>query len=285
MRYIAVYILFLLLFIPVFSNGQVDSLPVITAHVTSSQQEVIGVFDSLANTHPMLKHSDNRVELVRTRVDKTFDLYLIIALVLFLGVVYYNNGRYFQNIWRAFKSPELNYQHLRDQVSNAGWVNLIMNLFFAASTGIYLYYIYNILFPQRLMLFTPSALLLILIASVLGVYVVKYFVISFSGWVFNFKTVADNYLFNVFLINKVVAILLLPVIVLLAFAGPAIYGPTIVVSFIVIGALLVNRYMRSWSVFGPVFQYSRFHFFTYLCASELLPMAVLVKILAHQIYY
>jgi hypothetical protein len=65
----------------------------------------------------------------------------------------------------------------------------------------------------------------------------------------------------------------------MAFGSAALAGPAVVVSVIVIALLFINRYIRSWQVFGSFFQYSKFHFFTYLCASEILPLAVLMKLL------
>ncbi|MEZ5017207.1 MAG: DUF4271 domain-containing protein [Flavipsychrobacter sp.] len=243
-------------------------------------------YDSLMTTNPMLiAETEARVERFRHRDDNTFDLYWLIAIVLFFGVINFTNGRYFYNLWRSFRNPELSQMQLKDQLMTAGWTGLFMNIFFAVSLGTYLYYVTTIFYPQRLALFSPSVLLLIFISAVLVVYIVKYTIIRFSGWIFNFKMVADNYLFNVFLINKVIAILLLPIIVLLAFAKPAMYAPLAIVSFVLVGLLLINRYLRSWQVIGSVFQYSRFHFFTYLCASELLPMAVLIKMLTSIIYY
>ena len=56
-------------------------------------------------------------------------------------------------------------------------------------------------------------------------------------------------------------------------------GVVVLVSFFIVGILFCIRYLRSWSVFGAFFRFSKFHFFLYLCASELLPLAVLVKIL------
>jgi len=111
------------------------------------------------------------------------------------------------------------------------------------------------------------------------IYMAKYAAVRFSGWAFRVEGVTDHYLFNVFLMNKILAIVLLPFIVIMAFSEPMWAHPIIVVSFIACLLLFVNRYVRSWQVFGSFFQYSKFHFFTYLCASELLPLAVLMKLL------
>jgi Na+-translocating ferredoxin:NAD+ oxidoreductase RnfD subunit len=103
--------------------------------------------------------------------------------------------------------------------------------------------------------------------------------VRFSGWAFRVEGVTEHYLFNVFLINKILAMILIPFIIILAFADAEVAKQMIVVSFLVGGLLLLNRYIRSWQVFGSFFQYSKFHFFMYLCASELLPLAVLMKLL------
>ena len=111
------------------------------------------------------------------------------------------------------------------------------------------------------------------------IYIIKYAAVRFSGWAFRVEGITEHYLFNVFLINKVLSVALLPFIIVLAFADRNVAQQVVIVSFVTAGALMLNRYFRSWKVFGSFFQYSRFHFFMYLCASELLPLAVLMKLL------
>lgn len=77
----------------------------------------------------------------------------------------------------------------------------------------------------------------------------------------------------------------MPFIVLLAFGNGAWMNSLIIFSFILIALLWLNRYIRSWQIFGSFFQYSKFHFFTYLCASELLPLAVLMKLMVQGLLY
>jgi hypothetical protein len=153
------------------------------------------------------------------------------------------------------------------------------------SAAAYVYYVVRNFMPQRSGNIAPSLLLLMLIGGMVVIYVGKYAVIKFSGWSFRVESITEHYLFNVFLVNKILAIILLPFIVLLAFATPVIAQPALIVSFILILVLFVNRYLRSWQVFGSFFQYSKFHFFTYLCASELLPLAVLMKLLVRGLLY
>ena len=155
-----------------------------------------------------------------------------------------------------------------------------MNIFFGAVAGAYIYYLSgggeNRIVGVRTPLVLP-----IMIAGMLLIYAGKYLIIRFSGWAFRVEQLADQYIFNVFLVNKIIGIVLLPFVIIIAFAGHAWLHPIGILSGAIALVLLSTRYLRSWPAFFSFFQGSKFHFFTYLCASEILPMAVLVKWLLH----
>lgn len=276
-----------------------------TSRAYAQSSRLLQVFDSTSVTEYDVERSVNKsyTELIRQyvpakqnvsvakseakpriREDKTQTFYLVVFSMLLFGGIKYTNPKYFQNVFKAMRSPMLTNQQLKEQISNAVLVNWLMNIFFAIAAGIYAYLLVGVFSPQRSGGEYPSMLLPVLIAVIMIIYVVKYFVLKFSGWAFNVQTIMDSYLFNVYLVNKVMAVVLLPFLVLIAFADPVVISPVTVMSFIVLGALLIYRYVRSWQVFGAFFKYSRFHFFMYLCASEILPVAVLTKMLVRVFY-
>lgn len=237
--------------------------------------------DSAIAAHPMLSSTYiiSDVELPRANLSQTADFYLLLFLCIMLGIIRFSDTRYFYNLWLAFWNPTLSNRQLKDQLQGAGLPNLLMNIFFTIAEGSYIYYVVRFYTPHHSGVIPPSLLIIMLIAGTALIYVAKYAAVRFSGWAFRVEGVTEHYLFNVFLINKVLAIILVPFIIILAFADKGVVQQMIVVSFIISGILLLNRYIRSWQVFGSFFQYSKFHFFMYLCASELLPLAVLMKLL------
>ncbi|MCB0699718.1 MAG: DUF4271 domain-containing protein [Chitinophagales bacterium] len=242
--------------------------------------------EAMLQKHPLLSDMKPLVnEQKRETRTFTFDFYIVFTLVLLFGLIRYIHPRYFRYLLRAFRSPAFGNKQLKDQMETAVLPNLLMNIFFAASGGVYLYYIFKLNFPQRISVFSPSVLVIVLIGGVGLLYLAKHFVMRFSGWAFNIHTMMGHYIYNVFLINKVIAIILLPFTVLLAFAQTSIAIPAMIVSLFLVGVLFINRYTRSWQVLGAFFQYSKFHFFAYLCASEILPMAILTKLLIRGIFY
>ncbi len=207
------------------------------------------------------------------------DFYLLSGLCLLLGAIRYLNPQYFALLTGAFRNPGTGHQW-RDMLKAAAMPNLCMNIFFGVVAGCYIYYLSGGA-GRHLPGVRAPLILPLLIAGMLLMYVAKYAVIRFSGWAFRVEGLADQYLFNVFLVNKITGIALLPFVILIAFAGPRWLVPLGILSATMALALLSTRYLRSWSTFISFFQGSRFHFFTYLCASEILPMAVLVKWLLH----
>lgn len=237
--------------------------------------------DSFIAAHPMMatKYVISGIELPRAMVSQTADFYLLLFLCLLLGLIRYMDTRYFVNLWKAFLNPTLSNRQLKDQLQGAGLPNLLMNLFFTFAAGSYIYYVVKFFTPHHSGVIPPSLLIIMLIAGSGLIYLAKYAAVRFSGWAFRVEGITEHYLFNVFLINKVLGITLIPFIIVLAFADHEWAQQIVIVSFITSGILLLNRYIRSWQVFGSFFQYSKFHFFMYLCASELLPLAVLMKLL------
>ncbi len=210
---------------------------------------------------------------------KTMDFYLVLGVLILLGLIRLTDPRYFQELWHSFRNPASGSRQAREKMQQASFTNLLMNFFFAISAGFYLYYAVGKYFLRSSFEVVPDYLLLMMIGGILGIYLTKYLVVRFIGWAFNLEGITDHYLFNVLLINKVLALVFVPFIILLAFAGRGWAEPALIISMILVAGLLINRYIRSWKVFGSFFQFSKFHFFTYLCASEILPLAILLKLL------
>ncbi len=285
MQMFRVAILFLSLLIVLPCAGQPDSVYMqdndsAPVHIAIPADPMAGVAftDSLIRNHPMAQGTViSAISKERVMHDDTPDFYLLLALFLLLGLIRTQDRRYFQSLARLFFNPIRSPRQLSEQMQGAGQSNFLMNIFFAVAVGAYLYYVVRALAPGTGM--APALWMILLIAGVAVVYLIKYLVIRVSGWAFRAEAATEQYLFNVFLVNKIIAVSLLPFVVLLAFGDAGWRNTVVVISLITGGFLMLNRYLRSWQIFGSFFQYSRFHFFMYLCASELLPLAVLIKLM------
>ena len=109
------------------------------------------------------------------------------------------------------------------------------------------------------------------------VYLVKFLVLSFAGWITGYEEEAGIYIFNIFLINKIWGISLLPFVVIMAFAEKKITAIALLVSLIVIGLLLLMRFVRSYGLLQHRLSFKLFHFLLYVFSLEVLPVMLIYK--------
>ncbi len=243
--------------------------------------------DSMVASNPILasRYVISDIEPAHTATIQTADFYQFVLLCLLLGIIRLMDTKYFNNLWRALANPNLGGGKIKENLQGAGLPNILMNIFFNFSMGMYIYFVARYYTPFRLAAIPQPLLLLMLIAGTSAIYLAKYVAVKFSGWAFRVEGITEYYLFNVFLINKVIGVILLPFIMVIAFCERDWVQHVVIVSFIITGALMAARYVRSWQVFGSFLQFSKFHFFLYLCASELLPLAIILKLLVNGLGY
>lgn len=155
----------------------------------------------------------------------------------------------------------------------------MMNLFFIITGGLFI----ALLGVQYRWVAIPFWWLALYCTVILAcVYLAKFLVISFAGWVSNSMEAASTYSFIVFLINKILGLILLPIVILMAFADENIRNISVTVAACIAAFLLFYRYAVSLTIIRRNLKISPLHFFIYLCAVEIMPMLVIYKVLFSQ---
>lgn len=201
--------------------------------------------------------------------------YIIVSMLIVLAVAKTVYSRYFSTLFRVFFNTSLRQNQLTDQLEQAKLPSLIFNIFFAITAGIYIYVLlhYFVLDEEK-----PDLYLAGLCAAAVGAcYFVKYLVLQFTGWVTGYKAEANIYTFIIFLLNKVIGILLLPIVILIIFSSHRIADLAVLVSLIMLGLILLLRFFRSYSLLQNRLKVSRFHFLLYILGFEIMPLALIFK--------
>jgi hypothetical protein len=115
------------------------------------------------------------------------------------------------------------------------------------------------------------------------IYVGKFLFIGFAGWVFNNKEAAQGYVFLVSMVNRIMGIVLIPFIVFLAFAHQQLLNIVVTLSIGLVVILFLYRYLVSFGSLRNNLKINPFHFFIYLCTVEVIPMALIYKLLVNYI--
>ena len=88
---------------------------------------------------------------------------------------------------------------------------------------------------------------------------------------------ADNYIFVIFMVNKIVGIVLVPFIIVLAFSPPLWMKDTAIFSALVLGLFFLSRYIKTYGVLEHKFPLEPLHFIIYITALEIVPILLIYK--------
>jgi hypothetical protein len=207
---------------------------------------------------------------------KDYLFYALVGIVLLFAIIKQLFPKYFQSMFSLMFQASFRQKQTREQMMQDLFPSLLMNILFVLVGGLFI----SLIAQVYHWLTIPFWLLTLYCITLLSlIYIFKYLVIKFMGWVFNANEQASTYGFIVFLVNKVIALALLPLLLLLAFSTGSIQQVTLTVAACAVIFLLIFRYIVSLTIIRTTLSVHPLHFFIYLCAVELMPMLVLYKVL------
>jgi hypothetical protein len=201
--------------------------------------------------------------------------YLIVFLLIVFAVLKLAFPKYFGDLFRLFFRTTLKQRQIRDQLTQTPLPSLLLNGFFVISGGLYITFLL-----QHFDLNPVDSFWLIFLYCCLGLsaaYFVKFIGLKVCGWLFNMKEAADSYIFIVFIVNKMLGILLLPLLIVLAFSLGDVYAVGLTVSWCLVIGLLIYRFILTYAAVRNQVKVNPFHFFLYLCAFEIAPLLLVYK--------
>ncbi|WP_207492228.1 DUF4271 domain-containing protein [Aridibaculum aurantiacum] len=272
---------------PLPQSGQIDTandtaVAAAPDTVSVKQLPVARPVDSLflkLLDNPYLQMTEPPVYLVikeREREDKDEMFYLLAGLLLLLAFIKLVFPRYFTNVFHLFFQPSFRQKQTREHLLQSALPSLLLNLFFILSGGAYLALLvdhYNVVDESFWLLFLNGTLFLTIL------YTGKYVFLTFAGWVFNVKQSAETYIFIVYLINKIIGVVLLPITLVIAFSQPIVIDVGITVSVVVISLLFFYRYVLAFGQVRREVKVNLLHFFFYVLAFEITPLLLIYKTL------
>jgi hypothetical protein len=203
--------------------------------------------------------------------------YLIVAILFYFALIRIFYEKYFSNLLTLFFRVSLRQQQIREQVLQTPLPSLLLNILFVISAGLYACFL---LHYSR---WGAGVNFWILYLNCMGllaaIYLVKFVVLKFIGWVFSISRATDIYIFIVFLVNKMLGIFLLPFLIVIIFSGQEWREVFITISLAMVFVLWAYRVFASYRPVRNEIKLTPFYFFLYLCAFELAPLLLIYKVL------
>ncbi|MEO6916095.1 MAG: DUF4271 domain-containing protein [Chitinophagaceae bacterium] len=234
----------------------------------------------MIRTNPMMNFQGKpRYEMARNETIGNKDglFYLMTGFVLMFALIRLIFWKYMDNLFNVLFRISLKQKQMREQLIQSPLPSLLLNLFFAIAGGIYISFLltyYQVDTP-----FEPWQFMILCIVGLAALYLAKFLLLKLMGWIFNIGEATDTYIFIVFMVNKLLGIILIPVLIIIAFSGEPFVSIVIILSLLVIAVFFLYRYIASYEPVRREIKVSQIHFVIYLLAFELSPLLLIYKVL------
>lgn len=212
----------------------------------------------------------------RTSSDALF--YLLAGLLALLGIIRVSFPKYFNDLFMLFFRVTFKQKAIRERLLENTLPSMLLNVLFFFSGGFFLFYVskyYQWSFKDNF--WYGMGFWLLVLACV---YSGKLLLLKAMGWLFQMQEISNTYSFIIFMVNKVIGVLLTPIVILLAL-GPVFMQPVLItIAIFLLVAMFIYRYIISYPSVRTTVRINQFHFFLYLCAFEIVPMLLIYKVLA-----
>lgn len=257
-------------------NPATDSLKTDSAFYADSLQQAKDSLNRIRITAKP-KATGNKQGELKTFTGKEALFYYILFLLLLMGIMRRVFSKYFSDLFRVFFQTTLKQKQIREQLLQTPLPSVLMNFFFVLSTGLYI----NLVLHYFGLSVTDNFWIQYIYCSwALGtIYLVKYFGLQITGWIFNVRELINAYTFVVFLVNKVIGIFILVFLVLISFTQGPLNQVVMTLSWMGVGILLIYRFILSYGVTRNQIKFNPFHFLLYIIAFEVIPLLLIYKML------
>lgn len=230
----------------------------------------------LFGRHELTVRHEMPVPISQSQPDWMFPVLLIVlGMITFLKIFY---SRYFSRLFAAFANLNLANQLVRDENVLIQRASVLMNVVFYLVAALFLYFLGNWSHWELGGLEYGFSRFIFFAVVVAAVYALKLLILKSCGTIFGVDREMAAYIFNIFLVNSVLGMLMLPVIVLLAFATwiPAAWLIRLALAIVLLSFLY--RLVRGVLIGRASPAFSPFYLILYLCTLELTPLLVVVKL-------
>jgi len=220
----------------------------------------------------------NNEPLLRKNVtpDWFFPLILIVLIVYTWLRIFYS--KFFSQMIQAFINNNLSNQIVRDEnifVQRASvYLSIVFNLI-----GALLLYLVSVHFNWSLGgIGTGFSRFVFFVIVVSAAYALKFLVLKICGWLFEQEREMATYIFNIFLVNNILGMALLPFICLFAYNENLAFPWLLTIPLILAILAYCWRIFRGLQIGLSISPFSPLYLFLYLCALEIAPLMILLRV-------
>jgi hypothetical protein len=221
----------------------------------------------------------NNFPIERNNVAPDWLFPIIILMLAFFAWMKVFYSKYFIQMIKAFFNLNLSNQIVRDENIFIQRISIYLSIVFNLIAALLIYLI-SIHYGWHLGGLEPGfTRYLLFVLFVTLTYALKYLILKICGWLFEQEKEIATYIFNIFLINNILGMALLPFVCLLAYNSSSIGSGFIVIPIILVCGAFLWRLVKGIRIGLGTGSFSPLYLFLYLCTLEIAPLMIFIRII------
>lgn len=236
--------------------------------------------DHVLAMHPMLAADPSAQEIVileRNSTNRTTYFFLALVLCFLYSLLRLVFPRYFHNLFSIFTNLAAVKRNIREQLENDNRASLWFYATFILSLGFLVFELMR-RYASISLPYHQGVIYLVCTLAVLLFIALRSGLSRLIGWVFNQAENVQLVLFNKRLVNEFLGLILFPLGLLILVSTGATRTLFFQLSIGAFVLLLLYSYVRNMLLVRNWLHLSILHFLLYLCAFELVPVLILLKV-------
>jgi Domain of unknown function (DUF4271) len=201
---------------------------------------------------------------------------IIIGLLLYTAFLNLTLGNEIKSIFQSFygkRSAQLD----KEERGVSAWAFIGLFLLFGLTFGLFLYQLaaYNSVYYS----ISGMQLFIALSLIIISLFAFKFLILKIIGFLFDIDRIVGEYITTLYLTYFNIAFVFLPVAVCLSLIAAQLIPYLLAAALVLIVIIFIWIYLRSSVNIISNIRFHKFYLFIYLCALEICPILILIKVL------
>jgi hypothetical protein len=237
-------------------------------------------YQAVLGQHPLVfeQKKGGTGKIIPRNTENRTGIFLISLVLLFVFAGIKNAFfRHFSNLFKVFTTTNISKRQVKEQLENNSRAStfFLILYFFSISFILYLLFSSESLFYSK---YTPISKYGICLSATIFFYFFKNGLAKMLAWIFNKEANYHEYQFTNSMINEFTGLFLFPLSVFLLIFNGNLLSVILAISILLLVAMNFFKYIRLVGLMKKMLSMNFVHFFLYLCAFEIMPLLVLIKL-------
>lgn len=217
----------------------------------------------------------------RLNILRRFQFVAVLVMLVWLTLLFIIFRVFIVKVWDAFLNENILNQLMRERSPGSSLAMLLFYLYFIYNTGLFLFLSLSE-FGVHLHAINLVGLLMIVL-GLAALLLLKHFEWSALSTLLPARKELSTFAFTYMVFNIVIGLLLVPVILFVAYAPDSIKIYVIYTGAFVFGLVYLFLALRGLLLSGRFLAQNKIHFLLYLCAAEIAPVLLILKLLQNYV--